>query len=110
MCITEEEETAREDKSKTRSLPSPLNIRCTPQAMIPRSRAGTSKRRNLMQQSKTRTVSHDAGLDLGQQRILRWLERYPFQRAQDLLVALSPWEGRGAVYRRLADLEQRHLV
>lgn len=51
-----------------------------------------------------------ATLDLGHQRLLIWLERYPFQRVQDLVVALRPWEGRGAVYRRLADLHARHLV
>ncbi len=49
-------------------------------------------------------------MDLGQQRLVRWLERYPFQRAQDLVVALGPWEGRGAVYRRIAELEDRQLI
>ncbi|MEO7019374.1 MAG: replication-relaxation family protein [Ktedonobacteraceae bacterium] len=63
-----------------------------------------------MQQNKKRSGVADAGLDQGQQRILRWLERYPFQRAQDLVVALSPWEGRGAAYRRIAELETRHLI
>lgn len=49
-------------------------------------------------------------LDQGQVRLLRWLDSYPFQRAQDLVVALSPWESRAAVYRRLAELQARHLV
>ncbi|MGH2506076.1 MAG: replication-relaxation family protein [Ktedonobacteraceae bacterium] len=62
-----------------------------------------------MPQRKPKEVA-GAGLDQGQQRILRWLERYPFQRAQDLVVALAPWEGRGAVYRRIADLRHRQLI
>lgn len=49
-------------------------------------------------------------VDQGQLRLLRWLERYPLQRARDLVVALAPWEGRSAVYRRLAVLEDRQLV
>lgn len=56
------------------------------------------------------TIMAGTKLDRGQQRILRWLERYPFQRGQDLVVALAPWEGRGAVYRRLAALQQRQLI
>lgn len=63
-----------------------------------------------MQWSKVQAPVVVSSFDQGQQRILRWLERYPFQRAQDLVVALSPWEGRGAVYRRLTDLEARHLI
>jgi DNA-binding MarR family transcriptional regulator len=63
-----------------------------------------------MQRSKTQSMIVDPGLDQGQQRILRWLERYPFQRARDLVVALSPWEGRGAVYRRLTELEELRLI
>lgn len=49
-------------------------------------------------------------LEPGEARVLRWLERYPFQRAQDLIVALSPWEKRTVVYERLAALEKRHLI
>lgn len=49
-------------------------------------------------------------LEEGDGRLLHWLERYPFQRAQDLVVALSPWERRTVVYERLAALEQRHLI
>jgi hypothetical protein len=49
-------------------------------------------------------------LDLGSERILRWLHRYPLQRVQDLIVALSPWEQRGAVYRRVAALHDLLLV
>lgn len=57
-----------------------------------------------------RTPQRIGELDQGQLRLLRWLERYPFQRGHDLVVALSPWLGRSAVYRRVADLEERHLV
>ena len=49
-------------------------------------------------------------LEGGDERILHWLERYPFQRAQDLVVALSPWESRSRVYERLAALAQRVLI
>lgn len=49
-------------------------------------------------------------LAAGSWRLLRWLERYPFQRARDLTVALAPWEKRTSVYTRLADLEARHLL
>ena len=49
-------------------------------------------------------------LESGSERLLRWLERYPFQRAQDLVVALSPWEKRTVVYERLAELEQHRLI
>jgi hypothetical protein len=49
-------------------------------------------------------------LDEGAERLLHWLERYPFQRAQDLVVALSPWQKRTTVYERLAMLESLHLI
>jgi hypothetical protein len=49
-------------------------------------------------------------LDLGCQRILRWLSRYPLQRREDLVLALAPWEAHGAVSRRLARLNALHLV
>jgi hypothetical protein len=65
---------------------------------------GQAMRRPLMPESKT------VVLDLGGERILRWLHRYPFQRVQDLVVALSPWEKRGAVYRRIAELEEQQLI
>lgn len=29
-------------------------------------------------------------LEEGAERLLHWLERYPFQRAQDLVLALAP--------------------
>lgn len=61
-------------------------------------------------QSKEHILHATQGLDQGQQRILRWLDRYPFQRAQDLVIALAPWESRAAVYRRLSDLQARHLI
>lgn len=37
-------------------------------------------------------------LDQGEQRLLRWLARYPLQRISELVLALAPWEGRAAVY------------
>ncbi len=49
-------------------------------------------------------------LTAGAERLLHWLARYPFQRAQDLVVALAPWERRTTVYAHLADLEQEHLI
>jgi hypothetical protein len=49
-------------------------------------------------------------LEEGEERLLHWLERYPFQRAHDLVAALSPWEARTVVYERLATLEERRLI
>jgi len=51
-------------------------------------------------------------LPLGEktERLLHWLERYPFQRAQDLVLALAPWEKRTTIYERIADLERLHLI
>src|SRR6266851_4515471 len=56
------------------------------------------------------SLPHGLFLESGSERLLRWLERYPFQRAQDLVVALSPWEKRTVVYERLAELEQQRLI
>lgn len=58
----------------------------------------------------SRSKRVEQSLDLGGERILRWLHRYPFQRGQDLVVALAPWEKRGAVYFRIAELEEQHLI
>lgn len=49
-------------------------------------------------------------LEEGAERLLRWLERYPFQRGEDILLALSPWERRTTVYRHLAELSRLHLI
>jgi hypothetical protein len=46
----------------------------------------------------------------GSERLLHWLERYPFQRTQDLVLALAPWERRTSVYAHLAELERCHLI
>ena len=46
----------------------------------------------------------------GSWRLLRWLERYPFQRARDVMVALAPWEKRSTLYEHVADLERRRLI
>ena len=53
---------------------------------------------------------HGVWLEPGSARLLRWLEQYPLQRAQDLVVALAPWERRTVVYERLAELEKHHLI
>ncbi len=57
-----------------------------------------------------RTLSQKLFLKRGSERVLRWLERYPLQRAQDLILALAPWESHSIVYERLAELEQQHLI
>jgi hypothetical protein len=51
-----------------------------------------------------------AALDIGSWRVLRWLDLYPFQRGNDLVIALAPWERRSAVYQRLAKLTRLHLI
>ena len=43
-------------------------------------------------------------------RILAWLVRYPFQRADDLVVGLARWASRATVYRHLYRLEQDGLL
>ena len=60
-----------------------------------------------MQHEKTGTL---IPLEEGTERLLHWLERYPLQRAQDMILALSPWEKRTTVYRHLAELERLHLI
>lgn len=49
-------------------------------------------------------------LDAVSVRLVRWLERYPFQRGEDLAVAMAPWARRSALYRRLAELEDHQLI
>ncbi|HVT97553.1 MAG TPA: replication-relaxation family protein [Acidobacteriaceae bacterium] len=49
-------------------------------------------------------------LEEGALRLLLWLDHYPLQRAQDLILAAAPWEKRTTVYRHLADLERAHLI
>lgn len=44
------------------------------------------------------------------ERVLRWLERYPLQRTQDLVVALAPWQKRTSVYQQVRQLWQDHLL
>lgn len=57
-----------------------------------------------------RTQEIEVSLEEGAIRLLHWLERYPLQRAQDVILALSPWEKRTTVYRHLASLEHVHLI
>jgi hypothetical protein len=49
-------------------------------------------------------------LDATHVRLLRWLRHYPFQRLEDLVVALLPWCGRTTVYTHLKDLERALFV
>lgn len=46
----------------------------------------------------------------GAVRILHWLSRYPFQRAEDLGIALYHWHKQASIYRYLGQLEERGLV
>jgi hypothetical protein len=43
-------------------------------------------------------------------RLLHWLLRYPFQRADDLVVGVARWASRATVYRHLQALEASGLV
>ena len=43
-------------------------------------------------------------------RLLHWLLRYPFQRADDLVVGVARWASRATVYRHLQGLEASALV
>ncbi len=45
-----------------------------------------------------------------QTRVLQWLDAFPFQRLEDLVLALSPWRGRTAVYTSVRELERVRLV
>ena len=43
-------------------------------------------------------------------RLLQWLRHYPFQRLEDLVVALGTWSGRTTIYTHLKELERARLV
>jgi predicted transcriptional regulator len=43
-------------------------------------------------------------------RLLSWLVRYPFQRADDLVVGMARWTSRATVYRHVQTLVQHDLV
>jgi Replication-relaxation len=43
-------------------------------------------------------------------RLLSWLLRYPFQRADDLVIGLARWTSRATVYRHVQRLAQHGLV
>jgi DNA-binding MarR family transcriptional regulator len=49
-------------------------------------------------------------LDATHVRILQWLRHYPFQRLEDLVVALFPWCSRTTVYRHLKELEDAQFI
>jgi hypothetical protein len=49
-------------------------------------------------------------LDTTHARILQWLRHYPFQRLEDLVVALSTWSGRTTIYTHLKELEHEQFV
>jgi hypothetical protein len=48
--------------------------------------------------------------DVTHLRLLHWLRHYPFQRLEDLVLALSPWSGRTTIYTHLKDLEEAQLI
>src|SRR5579875_773032 len=43
-------------------------------------------------------------------RILHWLFRYPFQRAEDISVGIHRWHKQASIYRALSLLEAKGLV
>ena len=49
-------------------------------------------------------------LDATHVRILQWLRHYPFQRLEDLVVALSTWSGRTTIYTHVKELERTQFV
>lgn len=49
-------------------------------------------------------------LDATHVRLLRWLYHYPFQRLEDLVVALSTWSRRTTIYTHVRELERMQLV
>jgi hypothetical protein len=56
------------------------------------------------------TPTKPTTVDAHSVRLLLWLERYPFQRGEDLVVAMAPWIRRSALYLRLAELETLHFI
>src|SRR5258708_19757911 len=52
-------------------------------------------------------LSQLAALDL---RLLHWLLRYPFQRADDLVIAVARWASRPTVYRPVSPLPGAALI
>ncbi len=75
-----------------------------PEPLIPRS----SGRRTTSIQAER--IALLASLELLDWRLLSWLVRYPFQRADDLVVGMARWTSRATVYRHLQRLVQRELV
>jgi len=52
-------------------------------------------------------LSQLAALDL---RLLHWLLRYPFQRADDLVIGVARWASRPTVYRHASALQHKGLI
>ncbi len=52
-------------------------------------------------------LSQLAAVDL---RLLHWLLRYPFQRADDLVIAVARWASRPTVYRHVSALQREGLI
>src|SRR5579863_2485875 len=75
-----------------------------PEPIIPRS---LSPRSTLIQAERTALMASLETLDW---RLLSWLLRYPFQRADDLVVGMARWISRATVYRHLHALEQHALI
>ncbi|HVB24862.1 MAG TPA: replication-relaxation family protein [Ktedonobacteraceae bacterium] len=75
-----------------------------PEPMIPRRPA---RRATAIQAERIALLSSLEPLDW---RLLSWLLRYPFQRADDLVVGMARWTSRATVYRHLQRLVQRELV
>ena len=68
----------------------------------------TSARRAMSVQAERTALL--ASLEPLDWRLLSWLLRYPFQRADDLVVGMARWTSRATVYRHLQRLVQRELV
>jgi predicted transcriptional regulator len=68
---------------------------------------GSSPRSSRVQAERAALAASLETLDW---RMLSWLLRYPFQRADDLVVGLAHWTSRATVYRHLHRLEQDGLI
>lgn len=49
-------------------------------------------------------------LNATHRRILQWLRHYPFQRLEDLVMALSTWSGRTTIYTHVKELERAQFI
>src|SRR5690348_5314974 len=62
------------------------------------------------QKTRRESMIETFALDATHVRLLCWLHQYPFQRLEDLVVALGTWSGRTTIYTHVRDLERAQFI